>query len=182
MQNLLDLQNEFSKQGILMAFNGSFTHGIIEEIGNAVRRHLEGSNLSSGVITDVFAVYIEQTQNVKNYLERRTFVSEAHNAAVVVIGCAGELYQVSSGNAIALEDVPDLTNRLNTVNSLDKEGLRKLYKERLRAPHDPASFGAGLGLIDIARRASTKLEYSFRRIDDKFSFFCLTVSVAGGLK
>jgi hypothetical protein len=182
MRDLLALQKQFSEQGILMSFNGSFTHGIIEEIGNAIRRYLEGANLSSGAITDVFAVYIEQTQNVKNYLDRRRLVAQAHNDAVIVVAFRDGMYQVSSGNAIALEDVADLRSRLDTISSLDKDGLRKLYKERLRAPHDPAAFGAGLGLIDIARRASAKLEYSFLPMDDDFAFFCLAVSVAGAPK
>ncbi|MFA6506741.1 MAG: SiaB family protein kinase [Treponemataceae bacterium] len=179
MQNLAALQRSFSEQGILMCFNGSFTHGIIEEIGTAIRRYLEGEKLTSGSITDVFAVYIEQTQNVKNYLERRRFAPEARNAAVIVIGNAGGMYQVCSGNTIAHSDIEELTSRLETVNSLDKTGLRKFYKERIREPHDPASPSAGLGLIDIARRASTKLEYSFQTIDEEYSFFSLSVSVAG---
>lgn len=179
MQNLAALQSGFSEQGILMCFNGSFTHGIIEEIGTAIRRYLEGEKLSSGSITDVFAVYIEQTQNVKNYLERRRFAPESRNAAVIVIGNAGGMYQVSSGNTIARSDIEDLTGRLETVNGLDKAGLRKLYKERIREPRDPSSSSAGLGLIDIARRASTKLEYSFQDIDEAYAFFSLSVSVAG---
>jgi len=59
MQDVLKLKEDFSARGILFSFNGSFTHGIIEEMGSAIRRHLEAEQLEEGVITDVFAVYVE---------------------------------------------------------------------------------------------------------------------------
>jgi hypothetical protein len=36
---------------------------------------------------------------------------------------------------------------------------------------------AGLGMIDIARKSGNKLEYQFLPIDDKNSFFCLTIKI-----
>jgi hypothetical protein len=179
MQNLLQLKESFSEQGILISFNGAFTHSIIEEIGNAIRRYLEGENLGKGAITDVFAVYIEQTQNVRNYLALKGFADARLNSAIVVIGNVDGSYLVRSGNAIAAEDVAALTERLERVNSLDKEGLKRLYKEQLRAPRTDAASGAGLGLIDIARRASGKLAYAFEPLGTDLYFFSLTVSVAG---
>jgi hypothetical protein len=41
----------------------------------------------------------------------------------------------------------------------------------------PDSMGAGVGLIEMARKASRPLEYSVEKIDDKFSFFELRVIV-----
>ena len=37
--------------------------------------------------------------------------------------------------------------------------------------------GGGLGLIDIARRSGSKLDYNIREISDSFSFFTLTVKI-----
>lgn len=179
MENLLELKESFSEQGILISFNGPFTHSIIEEIGNAIRRYMEGENLGRGAITDVFAVYIEQTQNVRNYLARRVFSNPRHLSAIVVIGNRDGNYLVSSGNVVADEDVEDLTVRLERLNSLDKEGLKKLYKEQLRAPRPQGSGGAGLGLIDIARRSTGKLVYAFEAMEGGSSFFSLTATVPG---
>lgn len=179
MQDLLRLKDCFTEQGILIGFNGAFTHSIIEEIGNAIRRYLEGENLDRGAITDVFAVYIEQTQNVRNYIARRGFADPRRNSAIVVIGYRDGQYLIRSGNTIAVDDVPELTERLRVINGLDREGLKRLYKERLRAPRDAAASGAGIGLIDIARRAADKLEYAFDPLEEGYAFFSLTVSVAG---
>lgn len=178
MQDLVALRERFSRDGILISFNGPFTHSIIEEIGNAVKRYLEGEQLDRGAITDVFAVYIEQTQNARNYLARRSFAGEGGASAIVVISGLEGSYVVSSGNLILKEDVAELSARLEEINGLDKDGLKRLYKERLRRERGPEDRGAGLGLIDIARRAKGKLEYSFREIDADHDFFSLAVTVA----
>ncbi|HCM25337.1 MAG TPA: hypothetical protein DIC34_02110 [Treponema sp.] len=179
MRDLLALKESFTEQGILISFNGAFTHSIIEEMGNAIKRYLEGENLGRGAIMDVFAVYIEQTQNVRNYLNRLSFDQPQRNTAIVVIGNVDGAYVVSSGNTIARADVQDLTRRLTEINALDKDGLKKLYKETLRKPRESDAKGAGIGLIDIARRARLPLAWSFREIDQDFSFFSLMVTVMG---
>jgi hypothetical protein len=178
MQDLVALRNAFSKDGILITFNGPFTHSIIEEIGNAMKRYLEAEQCDRGAITDVFAVYIEQTQNVRNYLSRHEFEGESRNS-IVVISVASGSYIVSSGNVILKGDTAALAARLEEINGLDKDGLKRLYKERLRRERGPDDLGAGVGLIDIARRARGGLEYSFKALDAERDFFSLAVLVPG---
>lgn len=179
MQDVLKLKEEFSSKGILFSFNGSFTHGIIEEIGSAIRCHLEAERMEQGVIADVFAVYVEQTQNVRNYLKRKNMLSGSESGAILVIANEGKCFTVCSGNSVAKEDVPELVARLERINSEDKTGLRKLYREQLRAERTPDSVGSGLGLLDIARRASGKLDYRIQPKNDEYDFFSFYVRVEG---
>lgn len=180
MRTIMEIKDFFSEEGILISFHGSFSHGIIEEIGNAVRHHLEGEQLERGIIADVFAVYIEQTQNVRNYLTRKNFPEPGQSSAIVFIVQNEGDYLLCSGNSIAREDVPELSERLEKINSQDKDGLKRIYKEQLRKPIEADSAGAGVGLIDIARRASDKLGYRFDRKDAEHDFFSFFVKVAGG--
>jgi hypothetical protein len=179
MQNLLALKQEFTKQGILITFNGPFTHSIIEELGKAAKTYLEGEHLDRGVITDVFAVYIEQTQNVSHYVKRNNLMVEGRDSAVVVISTNPDSYCVSAGNYILHKDVPGLEARFQELQNLDKAELKKLYKTQLRKDRDPAAQGAGLGLIDMARRSSEPIQFSFDKIDEEYSFFTLIVTVSG---
>lgn len=180
MLDMLKLREGLSENGILMSFNGPFTHGIIEELGNAIKRYLEVAQLDKGAVMDVFATYIEQAQNAKNYITRSGFVDDRLAAAIVVIGFAEGRYSVSSGNAIRKGDVPELQEHLRTINALDKDGLKKLYKERLKMARQPDAPGAGVGLIGIARSSIGGLEYSFNPLDAGHDFFSLTVRVSGG--
>ncbi|HCL56043.1 MAG TPA: hypothetical protein DHW82_03425 [Spirochaetia bacterium] len=179
MENLLKLKENFTKQGILMSFNGSFSHSIIEEIGSAIRKYLEAEQLERGVISDVFSVYIEQTQNIRNYFKKKETITGEYSKAIVTIAQKDGHYRISSGNTILKEDVASLSAHIDRLNSLDKTQLKALYKEQLRKPIDPDSNSAGLGLIDIARKAALKLEYQFQNQDDEFDFFNLFVTVKG---
>ncbi len=179
MTNLLDLKHTFTQEGILIAFNGAFYHSLIEELGNAAKSYLESRDLRATTITDVFALYIEQTQNVRNYTARKNLGTWERDAAVVVIGYAGTEYTVSSGNYILKEDVPPLRDRLQAMDGLDRAALKRMYKEQLRREMPADATGAGLGLIDMARRAAEPLRYEFHEQDDRFDFFTLTAVVAG---
>lgn len=179
MLDLLRLKEDFTERGILISFNGPFSHSIIVEIGDAAKSYLEGAMLGSGSVTDVLAVYIEQTQNVRNYIISRDLRSLGRDSAIVIISNSEGLYTVSSGNHIRRSDVPALTARLDEVNSLDKEGLKRRYKEELRRDRGPEARGAGVGIIDMARRSSARLEYRFQGMDGDFDFFTLTATVRG---
>jgi len=57
--------------------------------------------------------------------------------------------------------------------------LRQHNKERMRGENDnPESKGAGLGLIEIARRATAPISYRFDPINDEMSYFSMYVEIA----
>lgn len=179
MTDVLRLKREFASQGVLIAFNGAFTHGLIEELGNAAKSYLEAERITPQTIIDVFAVYIEQTQNVRNYTKVHRLGEVGRESAIVTIGYADSEYTISSGNYVRSEDVPPLREHLDIILSLDRVGLRKAYKEQLRKEVPPGATGAGVGIIEMARRASEPIEYRFESDDADFAFFTLQVTVKG---
>jgi hypothetical protein len=71
-----------------------------------------------------------------------------------------------------------IKGRIDHLNALDREGLRLYYREQLRSDDpNPDSKGGGIGLTEIARRASAPIEYSFDPYDDGRVFFTMTVRV-----
>lgn len=166
--NLYELKQNLGEAGALITFSGSFSHGIIEELGTAIRAYLESQTVRKSAMMDVFSVYIEAAQNVRNYAGSAT-------EGVLVIAKRAERYEVHSGNVIDSEHVRELTERLERLAELDKVALKALYKEQLR--QERPSAGAGLGLIEMARRASQPLSWEFRPLADGRSFFSLRVVV-----
>ena len=177
--NLFSLRERLGEAGALIAFSGSFSHSLIEELGVAVRKYLEIEHVQKSAMMDVFSVYVEASQNVRNYTSKKLKEAELHiNASsIIVIAKRDDHYEVNAGNMVEQVDVAELRERLEELRLLDKAGLKALYKEQLRRDRSPESIGAGLGLIDMARRSTAPLEFEFAPVDKQYSFFSLRVTV-----
>ena len=86
-------------------------------------------------------------------------------------------YNIVTGNFIFPKNVDEITKKINYINSLNRDELEAYYKEVLNNGKLSEKGGGGLGLIDIAKKSRNKLQYSFREIDDDYSFFTLTVKI-----
>ena len=130
----------------------------------------------------VFNVVMECLQNLFHHhaIKKVDNDQEAHLKdphGVVMIAHLEEGYSVVTGNFIAGKDVDKMKIHLDTINGLERDGLRDLYKETLSNGKFSANGGGGLGMIDIARKSGGKLEYGFVPYDAHNSFFSLNVNV-----
>lgn len=182
-ENLHQLIGELTSYGIIVSFNGSFTQGIIEEIGTAITSYLQAEkNTDETDSHNVFSVYIEQAQNIKTYFLKKALgndkqeISRRAFESIIVIGRHKEQFFVCSGNLVHNDDAGKLKERIDYVNSLTKDQLKQFYKATLRRT-DSTSDSTGLGIIDMARKASFPLEYMFMARDEQYSFFTLKVSL-----
>jgi hypothetical protein len=173
--NLLALRDEFTRRNVLVCFNGPVSHGVIEEIGTAVRRYLESETARGANAMDVFAVYVEFTQNMKAYLQRRAFEAPERAAATILVSREGGRYAVTAGNVVANEDLPPLLARIDALAAMGQDALRALHRQRLREAPTPGG-GAGVGLIDVARRSSA-LRYTTWPLDAGHTLFGITALV-----
>lgn len=178
MNDLHDLRRLLARDGILMCFNGPFRHGLIEELGRAVRRHLEAEAVSGPALADVFTVFIEAAQNVANYANLPTWDEPTRarvQHGVLVIGRQDERYVVRCGNLVQPGDGQALVARLDELASLDRAALKARFKAQVHGA--PSGGGAGLGLIRMARTASGPLAYAVVPGDGGLDFFSLTVTL-----
>ena len=175
LRNLHALKETYNRENILICFAGPFSHSIIEELGNAVKRYLEAEQMAKATMMDVFSVFIEQTQNVRNYAGTMADKGNKEmdfNSGIVVIGRNGDRYEVCSGNIVACGDIRAALEQLDMLRGLDKQGLSPSTRRQMRKEPLPGK-GAGLGLIDMARKTTEPLEYSITEIDERYCFFSL---------
>lgn len=174
--DLFSLQQTYNQQRIMLCFNGPLSKSLIEEIGNALRNYLQRENATPTASMDVFGAYIEMTQNIRHYAASKGWDGVDASATVVISRDAAGRYVVSAGNVVEAADGETLTQRVQGLAAMDRAGLKAEYKEQLRKPRDGnAASGAGLGLIDMARKAAEPLSCSLRTLDDGRAFFSLRV-------
>lgn len=178
--NLIELQNILRQNGILISFSGKFSQGIIEELGDAIKKYMEDEERPQNDVFNVFAIFIEQSQNIKNYSkknENSIYYDKISNSGIVNIGKSENEYFIWSRNLIKNSDIAVLTQKLESIKKMDKSELKKYYKEQIKKDVPIDSLGAGVGLIEIARKASKPIEYSINKADEEFSFYELRVIV-----
>ncbi|RJF97407.1 biofilm regulation protein kinase SiaB [Noviherbaspirillum saxi] len=174
--DLFSLQQTYNQQRIMLCFNGPLTKSLIEEIGHALRNYMEREHATASSSMDVFGAYIEMTQNIRHYASSRGWSDADASATVVIARDAEGRYVVSAGNIVDSTDGNSLAARVNALGALDKAALKAQYKEQLRKPRSEGSAsGAGLGLIDLARKASEPLACSLQTLDDGRAFFSIRV-------
>ena len=175
---LYSLREHFNAQRILLCFNGPISRSLIEEIGNALKNYLQAEQAHPSAAMDVFGTYIEMSQNIRHYAASRNY-GDLEASATVVIGRDGEgRYTVSAGNLVEIADGQALIERIEGLADLDKAQLKVAYKDQLRKPRagDERS-GAGLGLLNIARKASAPLSASLTALADGRAFFSLRATI-----
>jgi Family of unknown function (DUF6272) len=174
--DLFSLQQTYNQQRIMLCFNGPLSKSLIEEIGNALRNYMQRENATASASMDVFGAYIEMTQNIRHYAATKGWNDSDASATVVISRDLNGRYVVSAGNIVDAADGRTLTMRIEELAALDRTQLKAQYKEQLRKPREAGSVsGAGLGLIDMARKASEPLACSLRTLDDGRAFFSMRV-------
>jgi len=165
------------EKDIMLAYCGEFSQELNKTLLAFTERRFKAENVEDNTRRKIFNIMVEVLQNVsKNKVEIPAGKQEI--SPIFMLGTNNDDYIMISSNMIRNDKVPPLKSRLDQVNSLDKEGLKQLYKdERLNATFSETS-GAGIGLIDIARKAENKLEYNFEIVDEEFSVFSLLVRVS----
>jgi hypothetical protein len=142
-------------------------------------RNMDSYGEQSNIKRKVFNVMVECLQNICKHSEtadEEMRAAEANNA-IFMIGKHENEYVITSGNAIASDKVPEIVEKLDRINSLDREGLKDLYKNIIKNGQLSDKGGAGLGFVDMARKSGRKLRFDFEQINESFTFFSLKTTI-----
>jgi hypothetical protein len=181
-REMYDFRGQLSQKGIIFCYCGYMTEEVLSGIGSALKTKLELDREERARARSLFAVFVEQVQNVVRYSAEREAGGDAVSAkelryGVLVVGKSDGKYFVACSNLIAREDVGRLDASLQAIQRMNPDELKTLYKETLRGETPAHSKGAGVGFIDIARRAMHGFEFDFAKISDQHSYFCLKAYV-----
>lgn len=163
---------------IMLSFKGDVTTEMLNSMLQIMETKLEKIGEPSKVKKKVYNVLVECLQNLYHHRdEMKRPGKEDDSPAIFMIGKSDDDYNVVTGNYIKTDRISRLKSRIDEVNSLDKDGLKKLYQEVLNNPERSEKGGGGLGLIDIARKSGKKLNYDFMEVGDDYSFFSLYIKI-----
>jgi hypothetical protein len=165
---------------VLMAFKGNISSELISNVLEVVESRMEDHSENSKIRKKVYNVLVESLQNLYHHIEvlpedmRKEYDEKF---GILVVSRVANQYRISTGNFIRHDRVDVLKNKIDKINSMDKDELKDMYKFILNHQRLSDKGGGGLGLVDIARKTGNRLDYTFDKFDDRFYFFNLDVFI-----
>jgi hypothetical protein len=183
VQGFLEFVYDFYKtmkaHEITLVYEGEITHQITKAFTSLTESNMSKDLESNSVQRKVFHVMVECLQNISKHADTFTNNDFTYSGrGIFMVSKGKDEYNVTTGNVIDNDKTEDLKNLLEQINSLDKDGLKELYKTQMKEGRLSEKGGAGLGFIDIARKTGQKLIYHFLPVSDNSSFFLLTSTIS----
>jgi hypothetical protein len=157
-------------------YRGHLTQSITDGILALTETNLTKANEPVKVKKRVYTILVEGLQNITRHQEG----PQGHKSFFGVEQ-SGEYYYITMSNIIPNQNIDHLSEQLDKINKLEKEELKVFYKQALMENELSDKGGAGLGLIEMARKSGNKLLYDFKKIDDEHSYFYLKTYIKHNL-
>jgi hypothetical protein len=170
------LEKLMDEKKIYLIWSGHVSPEIGKEVIDFAELKLSEEDIEGRQRKRVFSTLVELLDNVGNYSPGRE-VEEKYGKPFAMIRLVDKVYLITTGNLIPNSKVKLLNEKLEIVNSLDKQGLKEMFIKSLTDQESDTDSTGNLGLIEMVKKSGSKLEYLFEEINEEYSYYTLTVSV-----
>lgn len=164
------------KDRLNYVYRGNFTQEMTHNILELTESNLLNKEDKRALNRKVYHVMVEGLQNITRH-QAKIKHNMGQSYGLFALKKEDEKYYLTTGNIIENSDIQNLSGKIDRVNGFDRSQLKDFHKEVLQNGKISEKGGAGLGLIDIARRAGSKLLYAFNKINSKLSYFYLHAEI-----
>ncbi|MDR0248899.1 MAG: SiaB family protein kinase [Oscillospiraceae bacterium] len=169
---------------VSVIYSGPIWANGIDGMAEMVLKRLEFEELPRSLSMSVFSIFVEQINNMMFYSAEKELHTgaggdtEEVSRGVFVLGVDGDAYFLQSGNVVTDSSAAILKERIDHINSMSKQELRQYSKQLLNADDSlPGSKGAGIGLVEIARRSTDPIRYIFEPYEQSLQYFTMYATV-----
>ncbi|MFI5203702.1 MAG: SiaB family protein kinase [Flavobacteriales bacterium] len=167
------LHDHLKNDKICLAYLGSFDDAITDKLIGISEFYLANRSEMGKLKNKVSFLIAECFQNIIRHGE----VRRSHGSDFFQVNILDDRTVLASCNLVAEQLVEEIEKKLIKVNSLDADGLKKLYKEIMSNEDFSDKGGAGLGLIEMARKSGLPLKYAFKDMGDGYKRFFLALEI-----
>ena len=176
-KDAIEIFNAMTQENIIYVFHGDFNYGVVNTLLNDIKRELHKNTSDIRTAKKTYKVLVECLENVHKHSVKKDSSSNEKNEGIFLLKKKDDAFVVAIGNSILNEDVARLKAHLDEINDLDENGLKKKYRDTLLVTEVSDKGGAGMGMIDIALKSGSILDYSFNPYTELKQFFSLKVLV-----
>jgi len=162
----------------LVTYQGVLTQDSISDMLETIEDKLKNDAISKGLLAHISIIFIELCQNMINYSKSsiQTDREIIPNGLIRIYKTVNSNYILESKNILSQDDKKRILTRLTDINTLDRDKIKKRYKELRRSAKNAHNKGAGIGLYDIAKRCDS-IQYNFEPINKDKLYFSLKIEI-----
>ncbi len=172
MESILNLYDALIENGIYVVYIGKFNQQITKFFSDMIESELEKECKEKVTRRRVYHTIVEILQNMQRHTEEL-----GEGSGLFMIGRRDHIYYIITSNKILKANVQKLKEALDKINASSRDELKEMYKKQLLEGNISERGGAGLGLIDIARKTESKYEYLFLPINFELDYFVLKIEI-----
>jgi hypothetical protein len=168
--NKLFIELKHDNQCLL--YNGSYSNDLMIKIIGLSEANQKQHKVELQTQRRVSYLMAECFQNIMKHGEKETDNENmpAGTSFFMNRNSKGTHY-ILSANLIQNENIEGLKDQIDAINKLSGVELKELYVKTMKEGKFSDKGGAGLGLIDMARKSGHKLDYIFVDFNEKASVF-----------
>lgn len=164
---------------VLIEFKGHLTFVKIGDLINELRDCFNGIHENVNTYKRVLTLMVETLENICKYGEIQKDIAkmDMEQPTVFILEKTESNYFITAGNLINAVDQSHIESIINNVNNMDKEDLKKLYREIIANGQFNNEGGAGLGFIELAKTSGQKIGYTFTPANDTMKYFTIYIEL-----
>ena len=163
----------------IISYQGPVSFSTIDRLLSEFKIASQEQQISFKSYKRMISIMIEALENITKYGVRfRCSKGERSGfcpSCQIIRNASG--LELITKNPLKNEDVEHLRSRIDHVNRQTPEQLKELYRSTITNGEFSSVGGAGLGLIEIARTAGSRIEYEFRPLSKKYSLYVFRIRV-----
>jgi uncharacterized protein Veg len=149
----------------IFSYEGVITQNVI----NVSLENIENSIDNISIVGKLSTIVIEMCQNIMHYSNFKGKLSYGFVEVKCLKKDGLKIYQVITKNMVSKEVKEKIENRLNELIKLNKEEIRKKYRELRRSGKHSHKKGGGIGFYEIAKVAD-ELNFEFENKKEGYLF------------
>lgn len=115
-------------------------------------------------------------QNIIRHEDKPEIITQTNNKPkIFLLRNIGNSHYISSTNLVSNTKKENLEDKLKTINTMSPEELKNVYLDALSSNEISEKGGGGLGLIEMARKSESPLEFAFEFVNYYLSVFYIQV-------
>ncbi|MFO7863091.1 MAG: SiaB family protein kinase [Salinivirgaceae bacterium] len=168
------------QEDVIFAFKGELSESMLTELLLIIEEKIDQIPGNRKLKKKLYNVAIESMQNLFHHSDEVYLngTQKKHSRYMIMFITQNDgAYKIRTGNFLTEKKVQFLNKHIEKINNLSRDELKLEYKEILNNQTFSNKGGGGLGLIDIARKAESKIDYNFYSDKNSLSFFDFCIEI-----